>query len=236
MNSFPTVDMKLREFGIEEKLDAYNKANAEIDIIRQVIQDEMMDILWDKYSIDPMLWFYNPDEPYFRMRDHQKRKLPPQHYVRIVMNDNHPNCPMMNIKIGTNQPMVCKNINTLVETVQLQNYLLQALKNPEIQNLISLGYMKIKQTIQNNPCIHKYHQASRDAQYLEKTSKYCEMMMNLGINTPIELNQWLNSMNTEQIKKITNYMGLTPITSHLNQKQKLIQIINKFYCIPNPVN
>lgn len=233
MTQLPTINMKLQEFGLNEKLEAYNKARAEINITRQLIQDEIMDFLWDNYSIDPNLWFYNPEETYFRMVDHKERKLPTQHYVKILLNKNDPGASVMNIKIGSHEPTVCKNINTLVETMQLHVYLLQALKNPELQKLISNGYLKITQEIQQKKDIHKYHEAARDAQYLIQAAEYCSMMSNVGINTREELNDWLNTMNAEQVKQITNFMGLQSLTSQMFNKKQLIKTINHFYCIPN---
>jgi hypothetical protein len=235
-NNIPTVSQKITALQLQEKFDAYNQARAEVDIIRQTIQNNVLDYLWDNYSIDPNLWFFNPDEPYFRLIDHIDRGMNNQDFIRFVINKNDDtNWKMVNISLGSHMPTQCKNINTLVETIQLQNYLLQALKKPETQQTIIDAHHSIIQTINETHDLKIYHDAALKVNYFKRASEFCQGLLMGGLDTIEKINEFLDSLETYQLSEFSQRMGLIALTSTINSHKKLKNIILDFYCLPDEI-
>jgi hypothetical protein len=147
MNRIPTIEEKIQKLGYAEKMAAYAAVLKEVDELRQKLQDDVLNYLYDNFSIDPLLWFFSPEEPYFRMTDHNERGMPSQDYVKLQMDLTKKDRPLKNIQIGSNVPTSCNDIDTLANTLQHQAYLVEALRDTDAQKLIASAHCAIRKKL-----------------------------------------------------------------------------------------
>jgi len=233
MNRIPTIEERAQELGYTKKVAAYKAARKEVDEVRQKLQDDVLGYLYDNFSIDPLLWFFSPEEPYFRMSDHNERGMPSQDYIRLQMDHTKENRPLKNIKVGSHVPTVCRDIDTLADTLQHQAYLIQALRDPVAQNLIASAYCEIRKKLDESKPHQEYREAKRDMDYFEKTAAWSATIELSGINTPEAFDEWLETMNPGQLKEIASLMGIGALVFSLNQPEKIKKVIAYYFCVPN---
>lgn len=233
MKRIPTLNEKIEALGFQKKLKAYEAARKEIDELRQKLQDKVINKLYDEFSIDPLLWFFSPDEPYFRMTDHDERGMSNQDYIKLQMDHTHEDRPLKNIKMGTHIPTSCRDIKTLADTLQHQAYLVEALTDPGVQNLISSAHCAIRNKIDESKPNQDYREAKRDLDYMTNASGWCGIMVHSGTDTPEKLQELLDTMDPSQLRDFSGMMKLTSLTMNLKKPEELKKVIQYYFCVPD---
>lgn len=242
MTKIPTISERLAQLGYEDVAQRFEAAQQQISNIREKIQRKVLDHLYEEHGLDPLQYFFSPDEPYFRLTDHQQRGMQKMDYVHLQMNtEAAPDAPnkILNIHTGGMSPTRCNDLQTFVDTMQLLNDLYQALADTKVQELITQAYDEIYAAKDQRDEFKSHAHMLQDKLILEKAANWCGLIAlnGMGLQSQEQIQEWLDSMDKDQLLQVAQGMQITrqiqELGHHDTPEEDIKKVIIHYFCVPD---
>lgn len=241
MTKIPTISERLAQLGYGDVVTRFEAAQQQISTIREKLQRKVLDFLYEEYGLDPLQYFFSPDEPYFRLTDHKQRGMQKMDYVYLQMNTEAPDATnkVLNIQTGGMNPTRCNDLQTFVDTMQLLNDLYQALLDPRVQELITQAYDEMYVAKDKRDEFKSHAHMLQDKLILKKAAEWCGLIAlnGLGLETQEQIQEWLDSMDKGQLLQVAQGMQITGQVAAMgdfdNPAEDIKKVIIHYFCVPD---